>query len=700
MLLAPPASFTVTDNYATNQYGEIGLAAGDTAAAAAHRRRDARTGRPGRGRTADNAARGGHARRRLEHQLPARGGATRTSRCPSCRRGNPVRVGFPGRDLPPAGGPRLPQQHLEAPAAPTRSPTRQASSRRRSATPAPSPAPGVGGDLKLATFNVLNYFTDHRRRTSRRRHLHVLQRPRRQPGHRQRLQRRRPARRRGRGRTCSASRPRSSRRSTPSAPTSCPWRRSRTPPSIGKDRDAALSAPGRRAHTRPPARTRLGVRRPRRPPEDLPAPARGRHPHRVHLQAGTRWSRSARRRSSPAPQPSPTRASRWPRRSSPRAARSAQPFVVIVNHFKSKGSGPTRTRRRPTARAPPTPPGSRRRKRWWTFADSAGRAAAPSKVFLTGDFNSYTKEDPIQVLYDAGYTDLGVQATGEYTLHLRRHGRLARPRVRQRRARAKVTGADVWNINSVSRSPTSTAAYNYNATDFYAPDPFRASDHDPIIVGLDMEKDRGNKALVPRRTNRPSPPGRACFVPGKGGVSAPGPRCQRRRCPPGRRRPASVVGSVQDGTGYPVGILQRPAAGLPRCSGFGGNGRSPLHRRQLQADDIQVFHRLSVPIQRTVRRLRDVQAGTGHGCPVGPDHQLGPDQSVLEHPAQQRRPVMRHPVGRHHRLHQVGGAVFGAVDPGRGDPEAAGVRIHLVDRLGARNWTMPARARAANCSIR
>jgi NAD(P)-dependent dehydrogenase (short-subunit alcohol dehydrogenase family) len=35
--------------------------------------------------------------------------------------------------------------------------------------------------------------------------------------------------------------------------------------------------------------------------------------------------------------------------------------------------------------------------------------------------------------------------------------------------------------------------YNYNATNFYAPAPFRASDHDPIIVGLDMEKDRGNK---------------------------------------------------------------------------------------------------------------------------------------------------------------------------------------------------------------
>jgi hypothetical protein len=27
--------------------------------------------------------------------------------------------------------------------------------------------------------------------------------------------------------------------------------------------------------------------------------------------------------------------------------------------------------------------------------------------------------------------------------------------------------------------------FNYNLTDFYSPDPFRASDHDPLLVGLD-----------------------------------------------------------------------------------------------------------------------------------------------------------------------------------------------------------------------
>ena len=119
--------------------------------------------------------------------------------------------------------------------------------------------------------------------------------------------------------------------------------------------------------------------------------------------------------------------------------------------------------------------------------------AGTDKVFLTGDFNSYTQEDPIQVLYDAGYTDIGSA----------RH-RTSTP-----------TSSAAWSARSTTCSPTPAACaqvtgarrlehqlggvggleysrYNYNATDFYAPDPFRASDHDPIIVGLDMEKDRGN----------------------------------------------------------------------------------------------------------------------------------------------------------------------------------------------------------------
>ena len=42
-----------------------------------------------------------------------------------------------------------------------------------------------------------------------------------------------------------------------------------------------------------------------------------------------------------------------------------------------------------------------------TFADQVAAGLGTTKVFLVGDFNAYTHEDPIEVLYAAGYTDLG-----------------------------------------------------------------------------------------------------------------------------------------------------------------------------------------------------------------------------------------------------------------------------------------------------
>ena len=114
-------------------------------------------------------------------------------------------------------------------------------------------------------------------------------------------------------------------------------------------------------------------------------------------------------------------------------------------------------------------------------------SSAADKVFLSGDFNAYTREDPLQRLYDAGYTDIGSDqlARGAH-LPVRRHRRLARPRARQRRRDADVTGAHVWNLSSVESVALEYSRHNYNATDFYEPGPYRASDHDPLVVGVDL----------------------------------------------------------------------------------------------------------------------------------------------------------------------------------------------------------------------
>jgi predicted extracellular nuclease len=172
----------------------------------------------------------------------------------------------------------------------------------------------------------------------------------------------------------------------------------------------------------------------------------------------------------------------------PRGAGRQGDFLVIVNHFKSKGSGVDDG----TGQGNANPDRIRQADELARFAERAQATYRTDKVFLSGDFNSYTQEDPLRHLYDAGYVDLGSrEAPGESTYlfdgmvgsldHV-----LANPA-----ALATVTGAHVWNINSVESVALEYSRFNYNATNFYTDAPWRASDHDPLLVGIDSGHGRG-----------------------------------------------------------------------------------------------------------------------------------------------------------------------------------------------------------------
>ena len=53
-------------------------------------------------------------------------------------------------------------------------------------------------------------------------------------------------------------------------------------------------------------------------------------------------------------------------------------------------------------------------------------------------------------------------------------------------ANRRVSGADVWNINSVESVGLEYSRLNANATNLYEVSPYRSSDHDPGILGLDL----------------------------------------------------------------------------------------------------------------------------------------------------------------------------------------------------------------------
>lgn len=159
-------------------------------------------------------------------------------------------------------------------------------------------------------------------------------------------------------------------------------------------------------------------------------------------------------------------------------------FLVVVNHFKSKGSGSGEDADTGDGQGASNASRVRQATALVAFADEQKAAAGTETVFLTGDFNSYSKEDPIAVLEDAGYVNVPAKYTDKTTYQF--GGLLgsldhvfASPA-----AVDKVTGADVWDINADESLGREYSRYDNNVTRLYDTSPYRASDHDPAIVGF------------------------------------------------------------------------------------------------------------------------------------------------------------------------------------------------------------------------
>lgn len=164
------------------------------------------------------------------------------------------------------------------------------------------------------------------------------------------------------------------------------------------------------------------------------------------------------------------------------------PFWFVVNHFKSKGSAGPWPGDADTGDGQGSSNESRVRQatavRDWV-ADIQGDVDA---VALVGDFNSYGQEDPLSVLYEAGYTDVEQHfevSTSSYSFSglsgSLDHVLLNAP------ALARAQGADIWNINSGESVALEYSRFRSHGTEFYAPDAYRSSDHDPVIVGMSAD---------------------------------------------------------------------------------------------------------------------------------------------------------------------------------------------------------------------
>lgn len=164
-------------------------------------------------------------------------------------------------------------------------------------------------------------------------------------------------------------------------------------------------------------------------------------------------------------------------------------FIAVVNHLKSKGSACT---------APDAGDGqgncnavrvnAAQALRTWLAGNPTG--TSDPDVLILGDLNAYAKEDPVAVFTNAGWRDLIAAYGGAGAYGYAFDGQwgyldhaLATPSL----ANGQIAGATHWHVNA---DEPSVLDYNVEfksagqVASLYAADEFRNSDHDPVVVDL------------------------------------------------------------------------------------------------------------------------------------------------------------------------------------------------------------------------
>jgi predicted extracellular nuclease len=177
------------------------------------------------------------------------------------------------------------------------------------------------------------------------------------------------------------------------------------------------------------------------------------------------------------------------------AAVNGEKFTFVVNHLKSKSSCPssgvdadqgdgqgcwnnTRVQQATQLRS---------------FVAQLQTSSGSNDVMLVGDFNAYGQEDPVYNLTSSGYVDqAGRFSSFAYSyVYDGAAGRLDQA-ISSATLSSKVANTQHWHINA-----DESIAQDYNlenkqpacttcATDPYTVSAFRASDHDPVIVDLNL----------------------------------------------------------------------------------------------------------------------------------------------------------------------------------------------------------------------
>ena len=166
---------------------------------------------------------------------------------------------------------------------------------------------------------------------------------------------------------------------------------------------------------------------------------------------------------------------------------SEKSFVGVVNHFKSKGSvtrgdadtgdGQGNNANVRVAQAQALIDHLENQDDW-----------ASKPIFILGDTNSYAKETAMTTLYGAGYTNIATEFDAGYSYQFSgRIGTLDHA-LGNEAAMKHVVDAEVWDINADEAIAFEYSRRLNNTSDVFENNVFRSSDHDPIKVGFNLSE--------------------------------------------------------------------------------------------------------------------------------------------------------------------------------------------------------------------
>jgi uncharacterized protein len=168
-------------------------------------------------------------------------------------------------------------------------------------------------------------------------------------------------------------------------------------------------------------------------------------------------------------------------------------FTVVVNHFKSKGCGGASGANLDQGDGQSCFNAQRvsQAQALVTFLNEVKVATTEPDQFVLGDLNSYAKEDPIDVLLASGFTNLIEQFSGPNAYSYVFDGQWGYLdfALASQSALAQVSGAADFHINADEPSVLDYLTDFKSAgqiASLYNADMYRTSDHDPVLVGVQL----------------------------------------------------------------------------------------------------------------------------------------------------------------------------------------------------------------------